>query len=55
MMDRRTWKVVLQRKPILAVIEGNIDGILCSQIEQSLPHRILMNPVTIAEYIFGYA
>ncbi len=49
-MDRRMRKVVLNRKPVLPIIKRDINGILRSHEKQSLPHRVFMDPVAIAEH-----
>jgi len=33
-------EVILQRKPIFTIIERHIQSILCTQVEQTLPHWI---------------
>ena len=46
-------EVVLERNPIFTIIEGDVESILCSQVEQALAHRIFPYAVCIAQLTLG--
>src|SRR5262245_3194592 len=45
----------LKRLPVLAIIKGNIKGILCADVKQAAPNRVLADAMRVAEHAARYS